>query len=62
MVEPDPSLTGLYGMSDTTVARAVQVAILGDSTIQLSLGDEDVTLRLQAAPEYQRSVENGVAV
>ncbi len=58
VVEPDPALTGLYGMSDTHVARAVQTAILGDSQLQLSLGDEDVTLRLQAAPEYQRSVEN----
>ena len=58
IVEPDPALTGLYGMSDTNVARAVQTAILGDSQLQLSLGDEDVTLRLQAAPEYQRSVEN----
>lgn len=58
VVEPDPALAGLYGMSDTHVARAVQTAILGDSQLQLSLGDEDVTLRLQAAPEYQRSVDN----
>ena len=58
VVEPLPELVGLFGMTDTTVARAVQTAILGDSTIQLSLGDEDVTLRLQAAPEYQRNVED----
>ncbi len=58
VVEPHPEMVGLFGMSDTTVARAVQTAILGDSSIQLSLGDEDVTLRLQAAPEYQRNVQD----
>jgi len=36
----------------------VQTAILGNSTIQLSLDDEDVTLRLQADPKYQRSKES----
>jgi multidrug efflux pump subunit AcrB len=58
VVEPHPELLGLFGMSDTMVARAVQTAILGDSTIQLNIGDEDVTLRLQAAPEYQRGIED----
>ena len=58
VIEPYSDLVGLFGMSDADVARAVQIAILGDSTIQLSIDDEDVTLRLQADPEYQNSKED----
>ena len=55
IVQPRPEVAGLFDISDAQIARAVQTAILGDSTIQLSMGDEDVTLRLQADPEYQKS-------
>lgn len=58
VVEPDPAMCGLLNVSEAAVARAVQTAVLGDSTIQLSLDDEDVTLRLQAAPEYRRNVSD----
>lgn len=54
VVEPKPRVVGLYGMTDAQIARAVQMAIAGDSQIQLTLDDEDVTVRLQLAPEYQR--------
>lgn len=54
IIEPRADVVGLYGMTDADVARAVQTAILGDSAIELSLDDEDVTLRLQASPEFQR--------
>ena len=54
VVEPNPEVVGLYGMTEAQIAQAVQVAIAGDSQIQLTLDDEDVTLRLQLAPEYQR--------
>jgi HAE1 family hydrophobic/amphiphilic exporter-1 len=54
VVEPHPEVVGLFGLTEAQVARAVQTAILGDSTIQLSIDDEDVTLRLQADPEYQK--------
>ena len=58
IVEPDPDVTGLFGLDDNEVAMAVQTAILGDSAIQITLDDEDVTLRLQADPEYQQSTED----
>lgn len=58
VIEPHPDVTGLFGMTDAEVALAVQTAILGDSTIQLSLDDEDVTLRVQADPKYQKSKES----
>jgi len=55
VVEPDPDIVGLFDMTDAEVARMVQTTILGDSQIQLSLDDEDITLRLQANPEYQNN-------
>ncbi len=58
IVEPKPDVVGLFGMTEAEVARAVQTAILGDSTIQLSIDDEDVTLRLQADPEHQRTADD----
>ncbi len=58
IVEPMPEIIGLLGMTEAQVARAVQTAILGDSTIQLSLDDDYVTLRIQAAPEYQGSKDD----
>jgi multidrug efflux pump len=58
VVEPDPDVAGLLGLDDAEVALMVQTAILGDSTIQLTMDDEDVTLRLQADPEYQNSVDD----
>ncbi|TWU20895.1 efflux RND transporter permease subunit [Bythopirellula polymerisocia] len=54
IIEPKPEVVGLYGLTEAQIAQAVQVAIAGDSQIQLTLDDEDVTLRLQLAPKYQR--------
>ena len=53
IVEPKPEVVGLYGMTEAQIARAVQVAIAGDSQIELTLDDKDITLRLQLAPEYR---------
>ncbi len=58
VIEPYPELVGLFGMTESEVARAVQTAILGNSAIQLTLDDEDVTLRLQADPAYQRTKQD----
>ena len=58
IVEPRPEVAGLFDMTDADVARAIQTAILGDTTIQLSIDDEDVTLRIQADPEHQKHKEN----
>ncbi|MEM9353131.1 MAG: efflux RND transporter permease subunit [Planctomycetota bacterium] len=54
VIEPKPDVVGLYGMTEAQIAASVQMAIAGDSQIELTLDDEDVTLRLQVAPEYQR--------
>ena len=54
IVEPREGVVGLYGMTDAMVNMAVTTAVLGDTTIELAQDDEDVTLRLQALPEYQR--------
>lgn len=58
IIEPHPDVVGLFGMTDAEVATMVQTAILGNTTMQLSLDDEDVTLRVQADPEYQKSKED----
>jgi HAE1 family hydrophobic/amphiphilic exporter-1 len=54
VVEPKPDVVGLFGLTDMQIARAVQTAIAGDTSIQVTLDDEDVNLRLQLAPEYQQ--------
>lgn len=54
VIEPRPAVVGLFGMNEVDVARAVQTAVLGDTTLELPIDDEYVTLRLQAAPEYQK--------
>jgi HAE1 family hydrophobic/amphiphilic exporter-1 len=54
IIEPKPEVVGLYGLTEAQIAQSVQLAIAGDSQIQLTMDDEDVTLRLQLAPEYQR--------
>jgi len=54
IIEPKPEVVGLYGLTEAQIARSVQLAIAGDSQIQIVMDDEDVTLRLQLAPEYQR--------
>ena len=54
IIEPKPEVVGLYGLTEAQIARSVQLAIAGDSQIQITMDDEDVTLRLQLAPKYQR--------
>jgi HAE1 family hydrophobic/amphiphilic exporter-1 len=54
VVEPRPAVVGLFGMNEADVARSIQTAVLGDTTLELPIDDEYVTLRLQAAPEYQK--------
>jgi HAE1 family hydrophobic/amphiphilic exporter-1 len=54
VVEPKPDVVGLFGMTEAQVAVAVQTAIAGDNRIQITLDDEDIALRLQLAPEFQR--------
>ncbi|MCA9248440.1 MAG: efflux RND transporter permease subunit [Planctomycetales bacterium] len=54
IIEPRPDVVGLFGMTEAQVAEAVQTAVAGDSRIQITLDDEDVTLRLQLAERFQR--------
>ncbi|MDC0937304.1 efflux RND transporter permease subunit, partial [Pirellulales bacterium] len=56
IVEPRPEMVGLYELTEGQIARAVQMIAAGDSQLQLTLDDEDVTLRLQVAREYQEDV------
>lgn len=58
VIEPNPDVVGLFGLSESDVAQAVQTAVLGDSSIELSIDDEDVTLRIQVAPEFQQHKDN----
>lgn len=55
VIEPKSDIIGLFGMTDAQVAEAVQIAIAGDNRIQITLDDEDIDLRIQLAPEHQRS-------
>ena len=58
VIEPKADLLGLFGMTRLQVASAVQTAIAGDNTIQITIDDEDVTLRLQLAPEFRRYTDD----
>lgn len=56
IIKPYPEMAGLFGMTEMQIAQAIQTAINGDTSIRLNLGDEDVTLRLQAMSDYQQSL------
>lgn len=58
VIEPRPAVVGLFQMTEAAVARSIQTAILGDTTIQIPVDDEDVTLRLQADREHQNHIED----
>ena len=58
IIEPNPEVVGLFGLTEMQIASAVQTAIAGDNRIQITLDDEDVTLRVQLAPEYRRHPED----
>ncbi len=58
VVDPDPRMLGLFDITETDVALAVQMALNGDTSIELNLGDEDVTLRIQSKEDYQQSADS----
>ena len=58
VVDPVPSLCGLQGITEGDIARTVQTAILGDTTVRMDLDDEEINVRLQLKPSQQRSIEN----
>lgn len=58
VVEPVPSLAGLYDLTEGDIATAVQTAILGTTPIEMYLDDEEVYVRLQLTPSQQRSMDN----
>jgi multidrug efflux pump subunit AcrB len=53
VIEPKPEIAGLFGITEMQLARAVATAIAGDNSIEITLDDEDVDIRLQLAPEFQ---------
>ncbi len=55
VVEPNPRVLGLFDIDEAQIARAILTALHGDESIELNLNDEDVTLRIQAADEYQQN-------
>ena len=55
VVNTKPWVIGMFDLTNRDVSQAVQTAINGDTSILMSIGDEDVTLRLQAASRYQQN-------
>ena len=58
VIEPKPNVVGMFGLTEAQIAQSVQLAIAGDSQIRITMDDEDITLRLQLAPEYQKSLRS----
>lgn len=57
VIDPNPFISPFYGITDREVATAIQTAVTGDNSMELSMDDEDVTLRLQVAPRYRASLD-----
>lgn len=57
VIDPNPYVTPFYGISNREVAQAIQTAVTGDNSLEISMDDEDVTLRLQVAPQYRASLD-----
>ncbi len=57
-IKPKTEVLGQFDMNNMQIARAAQTAIAGDTSVEITLDDEDVTVRVQVAPEYQRYVED----
>ena len=55
VVDPNAWAVGLFDTNYAAIADSVQSIINGNTTIQLSIDDDDVTLRIQALPEYQQT-------
>ncbi len=58
VIEPAPRVLGLVGIDEAQIARAILTALHGDESIELNLNDEDVTLRIQAAEQYQQTASS----
>jgi len=58
VIEPKSDVVGMFGMTEAQIAQSVQLAIAGDSQIQITMEDEEITLRLQLAPEYQENIRS----
>ena len=56
VIDPIDDILPFYGVSDLQVSQAIQTAIYGDTTIELSMDDEDVVLRLLADESYRRDL------
>lgn len=54
VIDPRKAIVGLYDMTENEVAASVQMAVLGDTTVEMSIDDDDVLLRVQLSPEYQQ--------
>jgi multidrug efflux pump subunit AcrB len=57
VIDPNPYISPFYGITDREVASAIQTAVTGDNSLEISMDDEDVTLRLQVAPQYRASLD-----
>lgn len=58
VVQPNPAVLPFFDITEAQIAEAVQTAIHGDTTIELSLDDEDITLRLQASASHRGDLDS----
>lgn len=52
---PNEYVLPFYQITEAELNQAIYTAVNGDDSILLSLGDEDVPLRVQAAPRFRQS-------
>lgn len=57
VIDPVDEVLPFYNVSDTQISQAVQMAIYGDTSIEISMDDEDVVLRLLAEESYRDDLD-----
>jgi len=58
VIDPNEDILPFYGVSNRAISQAIQTAVNGDTTIELSMNDEDVVLRLLAGEEYRSNLSS----
>ncbi len=58
VIDPNEDVLPFYDISNLAISQAIQTAVNGDNTIELSMNDEDVVLRLLAGEAYRNNLSS----
>ena len=58
IIKPNLAVLPMFDIQPEQISQAIQIAIAGDTTVQMTLDDKDVTVRIQLAPEFQSNISD----